>query len=168
MNSLKLIVKFCAVLFLASSCDVIAKPFDTAKVDSLIFGGYAGMADPHYSLVFKYSTGILQVDTVNSYFFQEASVDPRKYKWVTIGRTDSSLITNLIKSIPTNYGQVDSVFASPDQVDQGGTFVILYHKAGRMKLDLDNYSDQIPYDLRPVLNAIQVTKDSLCKIHQIR
>jgi hypothetical protein len=143
------------------------KTFSNESADSLIFGVFAGMATPNYSTVFKYSKNELYVDTIDSYYFKSASSNPNNYNWVKLPLSDSTISKNLLTSVPFHYYKVDSIFGSPDNVDQGGAFIIFYKFNIKTEIKLDNFRNNIPKDLEPVLDSINLIVQKLRKGNKI-
>jgi hypothetical protein len=143
------------------------KTFNKESTDSIIFGVFAGMATPNYSTVFKYSKNELYVDTIDSYYFKSASSNPNNYTWVKLPLSDSTISKNLLASVPFHYYKVDSIFGSPDNVDQGGAFIIFYKFNIKTEIKLDNFRNNIPKDLEPVLDSINLIVQKLRKGNKI-
>ncbi len=128
--------------------------FNPKKVDSLIWGNYAGMAYPHFSLVFKYSQQKLFVDTSDAFYHKGASRDPSKFIWVNLPKPDTMKIHQLIRLIPSEFFSKDTTFGHPDNCDQGGTFVIVYQEGKMTKYDIDNFKKQVPENIAPLSHRI--------------
>lgn len=143
------------------------KTFINETADSIIFGVFAGMSTPNYSTVFKYSKNELFVDTVDSYYFKSASSNPNNYNWIKLPFSDSTISRNLLASVPFHYYKIDSIFGSPDKVDQGGTFIIIYKFNTKTEIVLDNFRNNIPKDLEPVLDSINLTVKKLIKVNNL-
>jgi len=77
----------------------------------------------------------LYVDTVDSYYFKSASSNSNNYTWVKLPLSDSTISKNLLTSVPFHYYKVDSIFGSPDNLDQGGAFIIFINLTSKQKLN---------------------------------
>ena len=89
------------------------------------------------------------------------------YNWVKLPLNDSTISNNLLAQVPFHYCKVDSNFGSPDNVDQGGTFIIIYKFNTKTEIKLDNFRNNIPKDLEPVLDSINLIVQKLRKGNKI-
>jgi hypothetical protein len=157
------------LLALLNSCtNIHRKYFNPNTVDTLIWGTYAGMATPDYSLIFKFSKQKLFVDSSDSYYYKEASNDPSKYNWINLPNPDTLKIYQLIRLIPLEFFGKDTIFGIPDNVDQGGTFVIVYQEGKMTKFDIDNFTVNVSKDIATLSIKIREVVNYLSEKYKVK